>query len=361
MKKNIKVLIAGVGGGGYGLEIMKSLRLSSLSCVIYACDMSKNALGLYIADKAYIIPSARSSNYLKVLLKICLKERIQVLIPGSDHDLARISENRSVFTDQGIFIPINSKEVINLGLDKMMTMESLKVKGFHVPKTILINSLKQVLTIDFMPVIIKPLTGGGSGNVFIAQDKTEMKFFCQYLINNGQKPLVQEYIGSGNDEYTVGVLSDQEGVVLCAVGIRRHIFSGLSNRLRIQSRKKNEMLVVSSGISQGEIIRDRHILDQCKRIAIAVQSRGPLNIQCRVVRKKVYVFEINPRLSGTTYIRALAGINEPDILIRKYVLKEKILKPLLLRYGHVLRGLVEEFIPVSQNKTYLIGKINEKH
>src|SRR5208282_5917093 len=94
MKKRVNVLIAGVGGGGYGVEIMKALRLSSAPYFIIGCDMSGISFGLFLADKGYVIPPAKSPDYLKVLLKICVKEHIQVLIPGSDQDMKKISDNR---------------------------------------------------------------------------------------------------------------------------------------------------------------------------------------------------------------------------------------------------------------------------
>jgi len=347
MKKRIKILIAGAGGGGYGVEIMKSLRLSSVPYFIIGCDMSENGFGLFSADKGYVIPPASSPNYLKVLLKICVKEHIQVLIPGSDHDLRRISENRFLFSKKGIFIPINNQEVIDIGLNKMSTIEFLKINGFNALRTIGIDTLDQISGFDSFPVIIKPLIGGGSADTFIAQDRSELQFFCQYLLKNGQKPVVQEYIGNPDNEYTIGILSDQDGKIMSATGFRRYILSGLSNRLRLRSHRKRETLAVSSGISQGEVISDPHIIGQCKKVAQAIGSRGPINIQCRVVKGQVYIFEINPRFSGTTYMRALTGINEPDLLIRKYVLNERIPKVLKSKHGRVLRGLIEQFIPCS--------------
>ena len=62
--------------------------------------------------------------------------------------------------------------------------------------------------------------------------------------------------------------------------------------------------------------------------------------------------EINPRFSGTAAIRALLGFNEPDILIRKYLLKQKIGK-IKYKKGLVLRDL--RMIYVSFDK---INKIN---
>ena len=55
------------------------------------------------------------------------------------------------------------------------------------------------------------------------------------------------------------------------------------------------------------------------------EVRGMLLLaQCRYVGDQVVTFEINPRFSGTTFIRALAGYNEPDLLLRREVLGESV-------------------------------------
>lgn len=50
---------------------------------------------------------------------------------------------------------------------------------------------------------------------------------------------------------------------------------------------------------------------------MSINSKGPLNIQCRMVDNELYVFEINPRFSGTSPFRTLFGFNEADILVTK--------------------------------------------
>ena len=345
-KNKIKVLIAGVGGGSHGLEIMKALRLSNLSYDICGVDMSQQSMGLFKADKRYVIPPALDDEYLPTILDICKKEEIQVIFHGSEPDLKVLSENREIFEEMGIFLPFNSREVINLGMDKKQTFGFLKNKGINIPKTVAIDSREDLDDINFLPAVIKPyIGGGGSNNTFIAQDREELIFFCNYILKYGRKPIVQQYIGSPDNEYTVGVLSDRDGNFISTASIRRHILGGLSNRLKVPSvSNRNEILVISSGISQGEVMGGTELLDQCKRIAFTLESKGPLNIQCRFVDNKVYPFEINPRFSGTTYMRALAGVNEPDLLVRKYVLQEEISKNIVANTGLLIRGLEEMFV-----------------
>lgn len=336
----VHVLIAGVGGGGYGVEILKALRLSGEEYCIHTVDMSPRSLGLFLSDESTIVPPAAAKDYLKKLTAICKKQKIQVLIPGSDPDLKAISQHRAVFEKQGIYIPINSKAVIDAGFNKLKTIELLKKYKFPTPRTIIAKDSKELSAVDFYPVIIKPYVGGGGSSfTFLAQDREELDFFFQYLLKCKMLPMIQEYVGTPEQEYTIGVLNDKKGNVISTVGMRRFLQGGLSTRLRVKD------LVVSSGISQGEIIRDPKILNEAVRIAKAVGSRGPINIQGRYAKGKFYTFEINPRFSGTTYQRALAGVNEPDLCIRKYVLKEILPKTIRPRSGMILRGLFEKFIP----------------
>lgn len=343
---SVNVLIAGVGGGSFGLEIMKALRMSDISYCIFGVDMAEHSLGLFMADKSYIVPPASSDRYIPAVLDICLKQEIQVLISGSEPDLKALSDNRETFEGKGVFLPFNSRDVVNLCANKKETCAFLQSKGIPVPKTLAVNSEGDLFTVDFFPVIIKPYEGGsGSKNTFIAQDREELVFFCRYLLKYGQKPLIQQYVGSYQDEYTVSILSDREGNVISSIAIKRYILSGLSNRWKVPSVKNpDEILAVSSGVSQGEVVNEERLLDQCRQIAHTVESKGPLNIQCRLVNGTVYPFEINPRFSGTTYIRALAGINEPDLMIRKYVLKKSTPERIVPKNGVVLRGLQEFFI-----------------
>ena len=68
----------------------------------------------------------------------------------------------------------------------------------------------------------------------------------------------------------------------------------------------------------------------------------------------LYPFEVNPRFSGSTYIRALMGFNEPDLLIRHHIHGEPFPDPVAYRFGHVVRALVErvvdDFPPVERWK-----------
>ena len=161
--------------------------------------------------------------------------------------------------------------------------------------------------------------------------------------------LVQEYVGTPEAEYTVGVLCDMEGKLINSIAVKKNILSALSNRLKIRSRINGELLALSNGITQGEIGRYPEVTSQCEQIALALGCRSAINIQLRFVEGKVVVFEINPRYSGTSSFRAMVGYNEPDIMIRKYLLNEPVETHFAYKQGVILRGLDEVFIERTEN------------
>ena len=124
--------------------------------------------------------------------------------------------------------------------------------------------------------------------------------------------------------------------------------AALSNRTKVPNRtghaRLGPVLAISSGVSQGRIGRFEEVCGQCEEIAVALGARGAFNIQCRVVDGRVVVFEINPRFSGTTSLRAMVGYNEPDTLVRQHVLGERITPRFPYREGVIVRSLAETLI-----------------
>ena len=345
MTGKICVLVTGVGGGGHGHEIVKALRLSGRYHLV-GVDMVESSFGLFDVDEAYTVPSASDPDYMDILLEICQQRQAKVLVHGSEPELKVISSNRDVLLKAGVLPLINTSEVIERCIDKWATMVFLKEQGFDFPHSLLIHTEREIPRYFSLPAVIKPATGGGgSNNTFVVQEIDELEFACRYLVRQGKIVLVQEYVGTPDDEYTVGVLSTLDGELVGSIALRRYILSGLSNRIQIPNRTQridlSSTLAISSGISQGIIDDYSEVRHECEKIAKALQSKGPINIQCRVVEGKLYPFEINPRFSGTTYIRALMGFNEPDMLILHHVLGEKLPNPVRYKFGRVVRGLVE--------------------
>ncbi len=349
MSRSVTAMITGVGGGGHGEQILKALRLAETPYRIVGSDMSAYSSGLAQVDEPCIMPPARDPAYVDSLLGVCRAQRVEVLFHGSEPELRVMSEHRDVFAGAGVFLPLNPVEVIDTCLDKVRTMEALTAAGFAVPPYKAIRTVEEAEAFKHLPAVLKPsVGGGGSANLYLVQDREELAACARQLLKVQSEFIIQAYVGTPEDEYTVGVLLDMDGNLLNSIAIRRYILSALSNRIKTPNRTGRsdlgQVLAISSGVSQGRIGRFPDVTSQCEQIALALGARGSLNIQCRLVDGRVHVFEINPRFSGTTSLRAMVGYNEPDALIRKHVLGETVEPHFAYGEGVIMRSLAESLI-----------------
>jgi carbamoyl-phosphate synthase large subunit len=345
----IPVLITAIGGGGHGEQILKALRCAPAGRYrIFGADANAHCPQFCLVEQAFVLPRANDPAFLDAVLSMCRRFGVKALFHGCEPELKVYAENRDAIESEGIFVPINPLSVINTCMDKLKTAAFLQDNGFAPPRYARVNAPEDIEKIDWFPVVVKPsVGGGGSANCFIAQSNAEILALLAYLggsVNTGPM-MVQEYVGRPDHEYTVGVLHDLDGNFLNSIAVRRHLNGTMNIRSSVPNRsgrpELGSSLVVSSGVSQGEVGAFPEVTGPCERLAKSLGVRGAVNVQCRLVGDEVKVFEINPRFSGTTSIRAMMGYNEPDVLLRKHLLNEDIPVRFPYRSGVVLRGLME--------------------
>ncbi len=339
-------MVTGVGGGGHGEQILKALRLAETPYHVVGTDMSRFSAGLSAADVSHVVPPASDAAFLDAILGLCRRHEVRALFHGSEPELKVFSANRERFAELGIFLPINPAGVIDLCMDKIKTCEFLQAHGFTCPPFARISSVEDALAFGHLPAVIKPsVGGGGSANTFLVQDREMLRVCAAQMLTYYSECIIQAYVGRVDAEYTVGVLHDMGGNLINSIAVHRHILSALSNRLKVPNRSGRDelgpVLAISSGVSQGDIGRFPEVTGPCEQIAAALGATGAINIQCRLVGGVVHVFEINPRFSGTTSLRAMVGYNEPDILIRKHLLGEEIPEHFPYRSATIARSLAE--------------------
>jgi carbamoyl-phosphate synthase large subunit len=335
----IPVLIAGIGGASLGTEIFKCLKMTGRYAV-YGCDISEYAYGHYQGgfEKTFLI---KREGYVESIREICLSYGIKAIIPGGEEPLGLLGPLSSEFETMGVHIAANSPEVIAICSNKEELFKKLGELDITIPKTVVIKEYNDFGQLEDMPYpcIIKPATcTGGSRLVFLAESSEEVKVYINLLQLNHCTALVQEYIPLDGGEFTVGVLSLPDGSLVGSIAMQRFFNAKLSVSLKTKTG------LISSGYSQGLIDEFSEIRSQAERIAQALGSTGPMNIQGRIHNGQLIPFEINPRLSASTYLRALAGFNEVDIYLSHVFLNGKQTVP-QIQPGYYLRSLSEIYVP----------------
>ncbi|MCJ2166241.1 MULTISPECIES: ATP-grasp domain-containing protein [unclassified Pseudodesulfovibrio] len=343
------VLVTGTGGGGLGEQLVKALRLADVKYHLVATDVTEQSAGISRGDAWEILPPASAPGYFDALMSVCVKHNVEVLLPGSEAEMKVLSERRDDVAGQGLFMPMNSRTMISLCSDKVQFFEKMNALGIEIPWFRSIRKVKEVESLPSYPAVFKPSVGsGGSANTFIVQSPDEGRMIASYLCTLYPEFIAQEYVGQPDSEYTVGVLSDLDGQIINSIAVKRNTLSALSCRFKAANRtgRKDlgDMLVISSGISQGEIGPFPEVTGPCEAIAQKLGSIGPCNIQLRLMDGKIYLFEINPRFSGTTSLRAMVGFNEPDLLIRRHLLREEIEPRFDYDSGVIMRRLEETIV-----------------
>lgn len=330
-----KVMIAGIGGASLGTEIGKCLRLAG-KYEIYGCDISSTAYGLY--DKGFTQTYRISRNdYVAGVLKACHQTGAKWLIPGGEQPNALLGAAADQLAQEGIRVVTNDAAIVGLFSDKQATFKKLAACGIPIPKTAELSNADDVQAVG-LPCIVKPATGtGGSASVFFAVTTDEAMIYAEFIRRNGSVPIAQEYVSNDEGEFTIAVLSLPDGRVAGSIALRRVLDAKLSVAYRGRGG------VVSSGYSQGYIDAFPDLCQQAERIATVIQSRGPINIQGRVRNGVLMPFEINPRFSASTYLRALAGFNEIDMLL-SYLISGEMPSPNSIKPGWYLRSLTENYV-----------------
>ncbi len=332
----VKVMIAGIGGASLGTEIRKSLSLAG-GYEICGCDISRTAYGLYEQEFSSTWLVSRD-DYVASVLSACRASGARFLIPGGEQPMALLGAASETFTHAGIWLLANTPEVIADYSDKEKTFQLLAEQGIPIPRTTVVST-KNDLDHVGLPCIVKPAAGtGGSAMVFFAATSDEAMIYAEFIRRTGSRPIAQEYVTDGEGEFTIGVLSLPDGRLAGSIALRRVLDAKLSVAYRGRGG------LISSGYSQGHIDEYTDLCRQAEKIAEIIGSRGPINVQGRVRNGVLLPFEINPRFSASTYLRALAGFNEVDMLI-KYLLTGAMPQRPKIKPGWYLRSLAEQYIP----------------
>ncbi len=341
------VLVTGTGGRSVGAGILHALLRSSREVKerwrVTAADSDPFAWGLYVAERAATLPSAASPDYMSKVADLVKKHQFAAIIPGTQPEAEVLARN--VGHLRSVKLISNRPELLPLMSDKYLVEKTLKELGLPHIQTEAAKDWRKIAAAHGFPIVFKPTANsGGSKGVHLAADENEALFILSQL-DQSSATCAQPYIGNPDSEYTVGVLSDVEGSLVDSIVMHRKLI-GLS---LLQSRTLNDRTyAISTGYSQGVFKKEPKIQDFCERLALLLRSRGPLNIQLRAAEDgTLYAFEIHPRFSGTTPMRADVGFNEVDLLLRSALFQEKLGRVSYRNNMAVIRAFEHVVVPVE--------------
>jgi len=285
------------GGGGVGNEILWH-DLKNRYNVFFA-DVNKDLIHPSIPNnRKYKIPYPKSEFFLFKLKNICIKNNIDLIIPSVDEELLHLSQNLDFFSPIKILIP--DVKYINFALDKLKTINTLKNYKINVPHTFKITDSFEKVN---FPLIVKPLSGRGSRDIFFVS-KNEVKKLSEFLLLKNERYIAQEKVSG--IEYTVQMVCDEKKKLAAIVPVKVRLKKGIT--------------------ILAETDYNPYVIEACLKIHNTIPARGCYNIQLILTKnKKVFPFEINPRIS-TTFCMTIASGIDPIMIFMKGNNEKNLLK-----------------------------------
>lgn len=289
--ETINILFTSVGRR---VELLRAFREAYKSLgmggQIVALDMDPLAPALQLADRPYLVPGLRSSEYIPTLVEICRREQVKLIFPLIDPDIPLLASHRRDIEATGARLAVVSPEAALITADKWLTFEFFQRLGIRTPRSWLPDQLDPARA-DY-PLFIKPRQGSAAKHTFEVRTEREFRFFVDYV----QDPIIQEYLPG--PEITNDVICDLDGDVLAVV-----------SRRRIEVRWGE--------VAKGVTMYDPRITEACVKVAQALPAVGPITVQCMMKDGIPHFTEINARLGGGVPLGITAGVDSPRWLLAR--------------------------------------------
>ncbi len=312
----IRIGITAVGSG-IGQSVVHSCRLSSLPLHLIGYDASALAYGAYDCHEHHRVPLSGAPDYPERLLESCLRDRVQLLIPGLDQDLPILAGQAPCFEEQGVRVLVGGDAFIRLSRDKRVWGRTLNEFCAHIltgftPQEAL-ESIRAGLL--HFPLIAKPIGGSASAGVRILKSEPDFDDLSGEFV-------VQPYALPHEDDPSSPAIRkaiEQSRLIQVAeisyqwlVSKQGEILGRFASRNRLKDGVPIEIIPVD----------DEPYWDVLAPLAPYLREkgmRGPVNFQGRMTREGPRFFEMNGRFTGITGLRALFGFNEVDRAIRDFL------------------------------------------
>jgi carbamoyl-phosphate synthase large subunit len=292
--KPTTILVTAAGAPG-AAALLRGLRENGEREVrLVGVDMSERAIGRHLTDAFHLVPAGADPGYADAVLEIVERERVDVVLPQSSHDLPTLAEARGRFP---VPVLVSGTETVRRSNDKAETYELLQRIGVRGPEFRRVTGATGVETAALelgypdRPVCFKPVFSSGSRGFRVLDPTVDRAHQLLYerpgavamrleeavelLPGDGVDLLVMELATGG--ERTIDGIADGERVVLGHPKTREAMRAGLA------------MFFVT--------LHDPQLMAMADKICKELKIEWFFNIQL----VGDHVIEINPRISTIVY------------------------------------------------------------
>jgi carbamoyl-phosphate synthase large subunit len=291
-KKKIIVLGSGPNRIGQGIEFdyccvhgVLAAAEEGYETIMINCNPETVSTDFDTADKLYFEPV-----FWEHIYDIIRHEKPEgVIVQLGGQTALKLAEKLERY---GVKIIGTSYKALDLAEDRGHFSKILKDHNIPYPEFGVAETVAEALVIadelDF-PILVRPsyVLGGQGMKIVINKQELEEHVFDLLRSIPGNKLLLDHYL-DGAIEAEADAICDGENVQI--IGIMEHI-----EPCGVHSGDSNATL---PPFNLGEFVMQQ-IKDHTKTIALALETKGLINVQFAVKDDKVYIIEANPRASRT--------------------------------------------------------------
>lgn len=291
-KKKVIVLGSGPNRIGQGIEFDYSCVhgvLAAKECgyetIMINCNPETVSTDFDIADKLYFEPVFWEHIYDIILHE----DPVGVIVQLGGQTALKLSEKLNRY---GIKILGTSYDALDLAEDRGRFSDLLKENDIPYPQYGTIEDAESAIELSKeigFPLLVRPsyVLGGQSMKIVINEQELE-QHVVDLLKDKPDGRILLDHFLEGAIEAEADAICDGENVYI--IGIMQHIEpAGIHS---------GDSYAVLPPYNLGDFVM-RQIEEYTSRIAIALETKGLINIQFAIKDDKVYIIEANPRASRT--------------------------------------------------------------
>ena len=301
---------------------------------LIGADMNHDDTILQMFDQYYQVPRGDDPSYADAILDICIKEKVDVVIPIMSVELETLAKNADRFAAAGVALSVSDLENLRIANDKLALLKFMQENGIPTARFCEVNCVADVdkaLEEVGIPVVFKTTEGSGSRGMRII-DPCKSRFDILFhekptsayvtlqdfkeTLQEGQMPqmLAMEYLPG--HEYTVDMLCDHGKVLysLCRRGLN-----------------------VQTSIILDGIVEDKpEITGLCNQVAEKLKLTGNIGFDVKERADGTpVIMECNPRATAGVSEFAASGVNLLYLNIKRCLGEE--IPELTPKYGVIMK------------------------
>ncbi len=316
MKKLIKIGIGAIGSG-VGQSIIDSCRLSGLPLYTIGFGTNPYAYGAYDCDERIYTSSIYDPGYAEEILHLCIQNGIDVYIPGLDDEALLLSSMIEAFEKHGIGVIVSGRPLLEIARDKEKMSRELNAITDNFVKSYSQKELLEAValgTIRF-PLIAKPRSGFASRGIFILRSQKDLSLITD---NHIVQELAIPCSADPNRDFYLREINAGRNPQISEISVQIVVGRSqeLLGRAATYNKLQNGVPIEITPYDNSEVWQ---VIDRLLPTFLKLGLKGPLNIQGRLTDTGFRIFEMNPRFTGITGLRAIMGFNEVEACIKSWL------------------------------------------